>query len=236
MTTPAVTATAIEEAKTELAGLADPLIEEAKALTITNATGSARATTIGLELKSRRKRIVERLADMKISAHKVHQDICALEREGIQPIDGAIRILDRAVIAYDDKVEREALERRRKEEAKERARLEKEKEKELEAALDKGDEDLAEEIVNEAPEAPKLAPMPTLATRTGGQKIAKTYKGRVTNVKLACRSIAEGKLAPKVVQFRDGDLNALARLNEGRNAPPGIEFYSSKSVARGGRG
>lgn len=228
----AVTAQVIEEAKTEISGAADATIDKAKTLTITNTTGAEMATTIGKELKVRRQTVVDRLAGMKSAAHSVHADICKLEREATEPIDAALKMLNVKVIEYDDKVEAEQEAARKKADAEARAKADKEQEAEVARLLEEGKEDEAEEVFNEPPAPLPVPALPPMPTRTKSQGIRKTHKARLTNIRLVCRAVAEGKLSPAAVTFNQSWFDRQAKQDEGQNPPPGVEYYQDKTVTR----
>lgn len=119
--------------------------------------------------------------------------------------------------------QREAARKRELELRKLQEREAEQERKKLEAAAQKaeknGDSELAAELREQAAEPPvPLLLMPATPPRLGGTVRRSTWKARIVDLDAVpmdfCSKVPDMTL-----------LNALARKNEGRNAPTGVQFY-----------
>ena len=104
----------------------------------------------------------------------------------------------------------------------------------LEAAAEReeaGDAATSEAILNMASEVPVADDKPAIGRGelTGASSVASTvWVAEVTDIKAACRAIAEGHLPADLVEFPKSRLNALARTWHERN--PGKEEATTHGV------
>lgn len=149
----------------------------------------------------------------------------------MDPVKKAIDITTKKVAAWDNEQTRKA----REEETRIRQEQEKEAEEERQRILaeakeaeKRGDAELAAEKKAEAEEAVNIVPfvaLPSTPPKVEGLQRRQTWKARVMDVDAVpmefCKKVPDRTL-----------LNAMARKNNGKNPPAGVEFYCDTSFAR----
>ena len=106
--------------------------------------------------------------------------------------------------------------------AKEIARLDNEAKKMQEEGA-KNIAEIKEKAQEPAPVAPRPVPPPAVAPK----KL--TWKARIKNPLLACRSVADGLIPFSAVDFKVAALNDLGKNYDGSTPIPGIDFYQEAS-------
>lgn len=160
-----------------------------------------------------------------------HKNATKMFRMLLDPVKKAIDITTKKVTAWDNEQTRKA----REEEARIRREQEKEAEEERQRILaeakeaaKKGDAELAAEKKAEAEEVVNIVPfvaLPSTPPKVEGLQRRQTWKARVMNVDAVpmefCKKVPDRTL-----------LNAMARKNNGKNPPDGVEFYADTTFAK----
>lgn len=153
-------------------------------------------------------------------------EIMNLYREPLDRLTRAEAIIKKAVLEFDKEERRkaEALQAKLRAEAEEKARKERER---LEAqalkAIDKGKEEKAEQLLEQAESVQAFAPVIQMPThKAQGTSVRKVWSYRITDVSLIPREymLPNEKL-----------LGALAKSSHDAVKIPGVEFYAEESLA-----
>jgi hypothetical protein len=183
MGVPAVQLPAAElEAANETAATALTLPEQARAMTITDADSFEGAGAFLVEIKRRRQAIVAAFEPVVQAGLRAHREALALQKQADAPCLEAETVTKQAMAAWQREQERLRLEADAEAERKRIA--------EAEAALEAGDDERAE-LILETPAAPVVLPdpeplvpaavvIPETAKATG-VSFRKVYKHRVVN-------------------------------------------------------
>ena len=196
-------------------------------------------------IKYTMKQITDYWAPKKDQAFQLHKSLVAAEKEMLDPLNKADKIIDQRMADYRREVERQRIEaeRERQRLLAEQRRLEEEARQKAEEAqrlinearqkdeLDDDDVEILHIAQAEAAQAEQaiVAPVDVFVpdqAKTQGISVRKTWKARV---------VAEYKVPVAVagVTIRPIDqsaLNKLAALSEGKAECPGVEFYQEEST------
>ena len=181
-----------------------------------------------VSVKDIKKQVTEMFAEPKKKAHEAHRAICDLESKFLKPLEEIEKSFNRLVIAYNQEVQRRA-----REEA-ERLRLEAEKKaeeerKKLEAqvlkAIDKGQTDKAEALMQKAETIVPIVPITPVyeEPKVEGLKIKQNWTFEIVDASLIPREY----LIPD-----EKKLLGIAKTMKGDAKVPGVRFYDAGSVAR----
>lgn len=240
----------LETAK-ETAATALTLPDQARALVITDHASFEEAGAFLVEIKRRRKAIADAFKPVVEAGLRAHREALALQKKADAPCEQAETIAKQAMSAYQREqdrlrleAERKAAEERRRLEAEARARAEAERrEREAEAerqriaeaedALEAGDDERAE-LILETPPAPVVmaepapfVPPPVVvpeAPKAAGVSFRKTFRHRIVN---------RNAIKP---QFLTPDEKAIAATVralgvDATDVVGGIEVYEDVSVS-----
>lgn len=226
--------TAVEVENPELEQQATNLPAVARALQIKDQRTFDLAAAKLRDIADLRREIVDHHAPLKQKAHEAHKAICDAEKKLLAPVAEAEQILRRAIATWD--MEQRRIEEERRREAEERAR--REQEEALEAAAEQAEAEGAsvvevEAILTQPIASPAVHVEPTYQ-KAAGVSTAKTWKARVTSIRMLAQAIADGKQPPTLLVANEAALNAMARATQGSLAVPGVEFYW-EPVVRAGR-
>lgn len=212
------------------------LVTQARAIVITDDVtyrGAAGFLTEGV--KALEKEILDFFRPLKRKAKELHDDLCSQERQKLEPVREAERIVKGAVQAYLDECERKRREEERRlaEEARKR-----EEERQLREALDaaeQGDTALADAIL----EAPAPAPPPVrvapIAPKVSGIAQRETWSAEVTDLLAFVKFVAANPQFLHLLQANQTALNQQARSLRDKMNFPGVVAVSTKQIAAGGR-
>lgn len=206
-----------------------PLVEEAKGLIVRNQESRRVASDFLLKLTDVKKDIERRFHPTanKKRAYDVYKQAGDTEKAFYEPFDEAAEIVKKNIKDFDRD---EALKAQKQAQERERAALEKEEKerekllKKAERADVKGDVAKAEALREEA-EAVVVIPEVSVQEKT--KKLI--WKCEVIDPRLACQSVAVGKLPPTVVSFKQAELNAFCKLYDGVTKIPGLKFIQDVS-------
>lgn len=222
----------------ELENKAITLKDQATAMTVKDVTQYAAAGELGKSIKELRAKIVDYFAPLKKAAHEAHKAITAKESSELKPVDEAINILRDTMNAFTREQERIRQEEERKQRlaAEEAARKEREK---LEAqalkALDKGKEEKAEELLEQA-EMVYAAPVtvaPTVAktvqTEAGNITQAVEYQISVTDMKAFISELVKRNMMPTMLEVKAMPMKQWVKAN-GLESFPGLSIVKTTGV------
>lgn len=220
-----------EEAKT-LQTEASGLLEQAKVFKITTGEQYKSAGTELTRIKGVRKQVDELFDPIVKKAHEAHKAALASKKKLTSPLDLAERAIKQSMVNYTREEERKAraLEARLRAEAEEKARKEQERLlARAEKALDKGQNEKAEVLIEQAEEVTPVA-APIVAPpieKVSGIATKKTWRARV---------IDPGKVPAyyngmELRTINQSMLNNIARMTNGQAEVPGVEFYEDVSIA-----
>jgi len=199
--------------------------EQAKALRITDTVTYAKAGDVLTAIKELREQINAAFDPIIKKAHETHKEVIAQKKKAEAPLVEAEGIVKPQIAAYQAEQER----RRREEEERIRQELMKaEEEARMQAALAAeaaGNQDEAEQIIDEPIHVAPVV-LPKTTPKLEGISTRKVWKFRITDES----KIPREYLAVDVVKI-GGVVRALG--NQARI--PGIEVYQDSIVAVGGR-
>jgi len=214
----------MNEQEQRLQGLT--LIPQAKAMTITSQQDYNNAAEVCKDIKAKIKQIEDYWKDLKDKAYKAWKDICAKEKELLDPYTKAETDIKVKMTAFQrQKMEEERLLR----EEQERFRRE-EAERLMKAAEEAQQEGMAEHadyLVEEAAKVEVMKFEQPKQEKTAGTAVKKVWKARIVNEELV-PAYAKGMCIRKVDEAM---LNKLAGLVKGKSDIPGVEFYEDVSIA-----
>lgn len=220
----------VQEAR-ELAQEANALLIQAKTYHIANPDQYQAAASELLRIKTVRTRIAEVMDPVVAAAHQTHKLATGKRAELMAPLDEAERAIKLALGAYDQEQRRKAAEEEARlraiaeaEAAKERARLAAQAEK----ALEKGKEDKAADLLDQAaaviPMAPIVAPQ---VVKVAGVSSRVVWRARVVNPQTVPAYVG----GVEIREINLGALNRLAAMTKGPSQIPGVEFYEETQIA-----
>ena len=204
---------------------------KAQTIAITNQQTYNDAAEFVVHIVGLRKRIVEHHAPIKTATHKAHKEAVKAEKKLLDPLAQAETIIKRALSAWDteqDRLRREA--QRKLDEAQRKT----EEQAQLDLAMEAEESGATEETVTEILETPVVAPAIVAAPtfqKASGVSTRQTWKAEVVDIKLLCKAIAEGWVAPNMVQANMVALNQMARAMKQSFNVPGCKAVPENSVS-----
>jgi len=226
------------------------LLERARELTVSDQASFERCEALYGDFLAQEKAISALFDPIQTARYRAYQRVQKLHKERLDelaPGKALARDKGKAYLAEQERLRREAEEAARREReraereaeearaAEERRLAQEAEERRLAAAIraeEAGDRDVAEAILEQpapavfvAPVEPVFTPPPAVVVPEADlRKFGKKWVGRVRDVKLACRSIAEGLVSERLVEFKKSELNNLAKSLGGVREIPGFEF------------
>ena len=218
----------------ELTTKAELMRSEAMAVKVQNNGDFEDAGFMRREIKTTMQKITAYWKPKKEQAHQLHKSLVAAEKEMLQPLEAADKIIDTEMLGYHREQEKIRLDAQR-----ERERLEAEsqrKEAELyrmaneTAQLEEMDDDdveilrMAQTEADTAQHDVSVAVVPDKATAPG-ISVRKVWKAKVVKDFLVPVAVAGIMIRPVDEKL----LNKLASVSEGKANCPGVEFYHEES-------
>lgn len=203
------------------------ILEQAKLLSINNATDYDGAAAFTKQVKSLSKRIEDYWSPLKKSAHTSWKSLVAREKELLSPLEQAESEVKKKMAAYQRKVQEEEraarlLAEKLKREEAERLLVEAEK------AADEGREMESEILFAQAEIIETSTPAVQIQAPTAkGISTRTMYKARIINDKLVPVEVAGVTIRPVDLSA----INKLAQASKGKIQIPGIEIYTEDSVS-----
>lgn len=204
------------------------VIESAKTLIITDDVSYQTATTTLKLISDRKKQVQNYWEGPKGSASKAHKDICAKEKEMLNPLADVESLLKKSMSLYTVKLEAN----RRAEAAALERKKQEERERFLNEAVDAekiGDIASAETslLMAEMVEDMVVAPVTSMMPKATGISVRKTWKARITDDSKVPTHVIGVCVRPVDMSA----LNNLARMTKGTAEIPGVEFYEDANLA-----
>jgi hypothetical protein len=233
------------------------MVEQIKAMTVTDADTYARAGEMVKTISVYIKKVGEVLDPIVEAAHHAHKVAVKQRNDLIQPAEGAKRSLGQRMGTYDAeqaRIRREAEEAARRDrerlEAEARTRAEVEQKRlqqeaethrlEEAAALEaKGDTEAAVRLIEEPIPAPIVAPAPVFvpapppppAPKVEGISHTVRWSAEITNVMELIQAVGAGKQPVTLVEPNMVALNTMARALKGAMKVPGVKAIETMSTA-----
>ncbi len=225
-----------------------PIPEQAKMIVVRDQPSLVKANDFFLTIKALRKKIADTFDPIISKAHAAHKE--ALNQKSLieAPLATAEKYLNGQVTAYHQEVEKK---RREEEElARQKAIVEEMERRKAEeeirmtqaAALEAvGAKEEAEALVaetieeNEKPVEIYVPPPTTPKADLTGVSIKTYWSAEVTDLKVLCRAVAEGKAPIACVEPNMAVLNAQARALKKEMNIPGVKAVSTSSMASTGK-
>jgi hypothetical protein len=230
---------------TLVSSLSSPLVRQAQEMTIETAEDYEMVASFKQLVATKRKSlktafdyknpltahpIVVKTRGVLAAAQAAWDEVTKPFDHGIEELAHVDGILDPKIQAYDEKMERLNREQAAREAAAEKKRLDDaalEEARQLEAA---GEHELAEQVMQQAVEAPAPVVVPQRATPNVGQQFHKktVYKFRIANVKL----IPQEMLLPPDQHLNDPEwyprIAATVKAQGQMTSIPGVAVYPEK--------
>lgn len=204
----------------ELEQRALSLPEQARALTITDDASFGVAAEQLKGIVTLRREITEHHAPLKQAAWDSHRAIVAAEKKLLDPVAEAESIIKRAIATYTEEQQRIAAEAERQARIEAERRTEEERLAAAVEAVEQGASEAEAQAIYEMPVAvPYVAPTRSVP-RIAGISTPVTYAAEALDIKLLCKSIAEGTTPAHFVTPNMTAINQQARaMRESFNVP-----------------
>lgn len=212
-------------------------VQEIQVVKVVDEITREQANNVILDLKSKRKKVVEYWKPLKQKADEAKRELLQKEKQMLNIIDPLINKQSDEVKAYIREQERKRAEARAKAEAEARAKAEeerKQREAEQEKAIEEGDIEKAmaidEEIVPEIV-MPKVSSMPAKTTRTdfGTTTVTKDIKVEIKDINVFMMYCAEKGLVD-LWEVKVGKVKKWVKDN-GHTDIPGLEISEDINLA-----
>jgi hypothetical protein len=213
---------------------ASTLVQEARALKITNQQGYERAVEHLLGVVDLRHEIEQHYAPLKRKSHEAWQTILSAEKQLLAPVAAAEQAYKTAIVAWETEQRRIEAEAQATAAAEARAKAEEARERQIELAEMEGatGEEIASMINEPLPVIP--SEVQPAFQQAKGVSTAVNWKGEVVSLEMLVRSIAAGQASISLVMPNQTSINALAKVTRNTLAIPGVRFFS-EPVVRAGR-
>lgn len=201
-------------------------LSKSKELIINTQQDYDNAAEMCKDIKARIKQVQEYWKPLKEQAAKQHRDICAKEKQLLQPFTSAEADIKRKMTEYqrqkmeEERLLREEQERWKKEETERLLKAAAEAEQEGKTEHSDYLVEMAEQTQNMQFEQPKQV-------KTSGTAVKKVWKARVVNEKLVPVEIMGTVIRPVDLSA----LDKLAKFSKGNMSVPGVEFYEDVQIA-----
>lgn len=201
-----------EYGQKEIAKQSLNIFEQAKNLMVVDEAGYCLGVEIIKSLKSMQKKIEDYFEPIKSGAYKTWKEICAKEKEQLEPLEKAEDYLRDEINGYLNTLEkaRKAEQEKAEREAREKAEKERQKllEKAVQAKTEEKQESLLEKAENVYAEPVHVKPYIDKTIKTGDTTVTRKtdIKITITDPYLFIKAIAEKKAPVTVVEFRPNAL------------------------------
>jgi gas vesicle protein len=184
------------------------------------------------EIKTLRREVDTTFDPIVSKAHEAHKEACAQKKRHAQPLDEAEDILKRSLASYREEQERRAEEERRRLEEEARQLEGEQRFAEMEAALDAGDEQAAEEIVAR----PVLVAPPLVRiAKPQGVSYREEWKFEVTSLRALVMHCAKNPADLNLLIPNPTAIRQLVNARKSGCQIPGVRVWKGTGVAAKGR-
>lgn len=203
------------------------LSEQARAMTVTDQATHDMATELYLGL-SQLEREIAAIHDPAIkAAHDSHKAAIAAKAKLAAPVEEAKRIIKPKITTWE--AEQERIRRELEQKAIEEARKREESER-LAMAIQAEELGAPAEYIEEVLSTPQEIQRPVVAPtfqKTKGFSSRESWSARVTDIRLLCREIADGRQPANLIDGNMTVLNGLARSLKSALKIPGVQAVKS---------
>lgn len=220
--------TAKEPKSVSIIELAVKKFNEFKAI-VTNQLQYDEAAEALKKIKEVKQNVNDFFSDDIDKAFQLHRSLTGKRKALMEPLERAEASIKNARIAYTNEqnrlrqIEQDKLDKiAREKEAAEKAKLD----KKIEKAEAKGDTAAVDALQQQKEQV--IVHVPQAAQRVQqaeGISVSKKWKGDVIDLKALVKSIAEGRAPLALVEIKQSELDALARLNKNTEKVDGVRFY-----------
>jgi len=201
-------------------------VQQSKTFTVDNQQDYNNAAELIKDIKGRINQITDYWKPLKEAAAKQHKDICAKEKELLNPFSTAETELKSKMANWqrqkleEERLLREQQERQKREESEMLL-------KEAAKADEEGNVERAEFMLEAAENIQNMTFEQPKAEKTAGTAAKTVWKARVINAALVPISVAGAIIRP----VDEKVLNDLAKASKGNMTIPGVEFYEDIQIS-----
>lgn len=208
------------------------LVAAAEALQIKNVDDHSFALETIKQLRQKEKRITDHFEPARKAADGAKKEILAARDLLVKPLSEARGFLDRKAVAYQQDQQRIAREAELK--AQEEVRKEEERRlAEADKAIEEGDDEKAEAILD-APVVPAAAPIAPEVATVSGVSTRTTWSAEVVDMTALIQHAAKNPLDARLIEPNMTELNKLAVVHKEKLDIPGVKAVpKTTTVARG---
>lgn len=204
------------------------IVDQAKAVVIQNNETYLAAGEMWKTIKAMMKEVDDTFNPIIEKAHQSHKEALGQKAKYYKPLDEASRKVKSLMSDWDQEQERIRLaEQKRLEEI---ARKE-EEERQIQAALEAeaaGEMEEAKAIIEEEVYVPPVVVPKAVPKMSGGPVYREVWSAEVTDIKVLCRAVAEGKASTEFVMGNMPALNKQATSLKQTMNIPGVRAISRR--------
>ncbi|GAG55137.1 unnamed protein product, partial [marine sediment metagenome] len=177
------------------------------------------------------KLITEHHKPIKQAAKNAHSIAVAAEKKFLDPLTKAKSIIRNSLVVWTTEQERIRRDAERKLQAEARRKEEEERLALAERAEDEGkSETEVTEILDTPAPVPPVIVSPTF-NKVAGVSTRETWRAEVTDMKMLCRAVVDGKAPVETVSPNMPLLNSMARKSKSGLGIPGVKAIKDTGVA-----
>ena len=203
------------------------IVDQAKAVVVTDAETYTRAGALWTGIKDMIAEVKETFDPICDAAHKAHKAATAKRAQYLDPLEKASKDVKSLMSAYD--AEQERIRQAEQARLAEIARKE-EEDRRLEEALlaeEFGDAEEAAAILEEPVHvAPVVVPKST--PKVQGLSYREIWAAEVVNIRELCRAVADGRASTECISANMPTLNRMATALKSTMNVPGVRAYSRR--------
>jgi hypothetical protein len=204
------------------------IVDQAKAITVTDADTYTIAGNMWKDLGDMMDKIDETFNPLIEAAHRSHKAALAKKAEFYNPLKEARTNIKKLMSDYDQKQERLRQEEQRRLEVEARRQEEERRLQDAILAEELGETEEASAILEEPVQvAPVIVPKAT-PKRPGGPVYREVWSAQVTDIKALCKAVADGRVSKECVQANMPALNKMATALKRTMNIPGVQAVSRR--------
>lgn len=204
------------------------IVDQAKAITVTDADTYTIAGNMWKDLGDMMDKIDETFNPLIEAAHRSHKAALAKKAEFYNPLKEARTNIKKLMSDYDQKQERLRQEEQRRLEVEARRQEEERRLQDAILAEELGETEEASAILEEPVQvAPVIVPKAT-PKLPGGPVYREVWSAQVTNIKALCKAVADGRVSKECVQANMPALNKMATALKRTMNIPGVQAVSRR--------
>jgi hypothetical protein len=204
------------------------IVDQAKAITVTDADTYTIAGNMWKDLGDMMDKIDETFNPLIEAAHRSHKAALAKKAEFYNPLKEARTNIKKLMSDYDQKQERLRQEEQRRLEVEARRQEEERRLQDAILAEELGETEEASAILEEPVQvAPVIVPKAT-PKLPGGPVYREVWSAQVTDIKALCKAVADGRVSKECVQANMPALNKMATALKRTMNIPGVQAVSRR--------